>query len=217
MSKVGKINVEWSRPIPNGTRKRLKMPSTEIPWDKMRFSYFFFILRDWVCPVFVVNPKVDVAQKGCGYENGSNLATINEEEKRSLQEQVAILSEDATLGDASEAKDDDLEAPSDLGAEITEEGSLGKENVEQVVETEIRAKDPGGIWVSQLESRSSRHVSCIFVHDGRIWKLKNQWSHARLVSIYIPSIRKFLRYSEFSECLFLLRGAKRSSTQDLRQ
>lgn len=119
------------------------MPFTEIPWDKMRFSCVFFILWDWVCPVFVVNPKVDVAQKGCSYENGSNLATINEEEKRSLQEQVAILSEDATLGDASEAKDDDLEAPSDLGAELTEEGSLGKENVEQAVENEIRAKDPG--------------------------------------------------------------------------
>ena len=88
----------------------------------------------------VVNPKVDVAQKGCGYENGNNLATINEEEKRSLQDQVALLSEDATLGD--EAKDDDLEAPSELGAEITEEGSLGKENVEEV-EIEIRAKDPG--------------------------------------------------------------------------
>lgn len=113
----------------------------ETRWGSRKcFRHF---VRLSLTPVFVVNPKVDVAQKGCGYENGSNLATINEEEKRSLQEQVAILSEDATLGDASEAKDDDLEAPSDLGAELTEEGSLGKENVEQAVEHEIRAKDPG--------------------------------------------------------------------------
>lgn len=110
--------------------------------DEVLLCFRHFV-RLSLTPVFVVNPKVDVAQKGCGYENGSNLATINEEEKRSLQEQVAILSEDATLGDASEAKDDDLEAPSDLGAELTEEGSLGKENVEQAVEHEIRAKDPG--------------------------------------------------------------------------
>ena len=165
--------------------------------DEVPLCFLHFV-RLSLTPVFVVNPKVDVAQKGCGYENGSNLATINEEEKRSLQEQVAILSEDATLGDASEAKDDDLEAPSDLGAELTEEGSLGKENVEQAVENEIRAKDPGGIWVRQLELRSSRHVSCIFVHDGRIWKLKNRWSHARLVSIHIPSIRKILSFPNVS-------------------
>lgn len=105
---------------------------------------------------------VDVAQKGCSYENGSNLATINEEEKRSLQEQVAILSEDATLGDASEAKDDDLEAPSDLGAELTEEGSLGKENVEQAVENEIRAKD----LETEEPVKSRKGAECFFMWDS---------------------------------------------------
>lgn len=98
---------------------------------------------------------VDVAQKGCGYENGSNLATINEEEKRSLQDQVAILS-DATLGEAK----DDLEAPSELGAEITE-GSLGKENVEQV-EIEIQAKD---LETEELV-KSRKGAECFFMWDS---------------------------------------------------
>lgn len=134
------IKRHFSEALEDALVTEIPMRQDEVP---LCFRHFGHFVRLSLTPVFVVNPKVDVAQKGCGYENGSNLATINEEEKRSLQEQVAILSEDATLGDASEAKDDDLEAPSDLGAELTEEGSLGKENVEQAVENEIRAKDPG--------------------------------------------------------------------------
>lgn len=48
--KVGKINVEWSRPIPNGTRKRLKMPWTwgyhETRWSSLMFSPFCEIESD---------------------------------------------------------------------------------------------------------------------------------------------------------------------------
>ena len=166
-------------------------------WDKWGSLMFSSFVRLSLTPVFVVNPKVDVGQKGCGYENGSNLATINEEEKRSLQEQVAILSEDATLGDASEAKDDDLEAPSDLG-----QSSLKRDLWEKKRGTSCwkwnPCQGPRGHLSQAVRIEIIKTCELHFVHDGRIWKLKNRWSHARLVSIHIPSIRKILSFPNVS-------------------